>query len=70
MFAKSDKFRKAYYITAALMALVIAAAIVLFFLKKTFGVGLQISTLCIETAAVLVFGGYWCIKSRELRGLG
>lgn len=64
------KFRTAYNITAGLMILVLAAAGVLFLLKKVLGVEFQTSTFWVETAAVWVFAGYWCTKSRELRGLG
>lgn len=64
------EFCKAYNITAILMVLVLAAAGVLYLLDKVLGVGFRTSAFWVETAAVWVFAGYWCTKSRELRGLG
>jgi len=69
-FGTSVEFRTAYNITAGLMIFVLAVAGVLFLLDKFLGVGFRTSTFWIEAAAVWVFAGYWCTKSRELRGLG
>jgi len=69
-FRTPDEFRTAYNITAGLMVLVLAVAGVLLLLDKVWGVGFRTSTFWVETAAVWVFAGYWCVKSRELRGLG
>lgn len=66
----TEEFRTAYNITASLMVLVLVAAGVLFLLKKALNVNIPKSTFWVEAAAVWVFAGYWCVKSRELRGLG
>jgi hypothetical protein len=67
---KTEEFRSAYFFTAFLMGLVLVAAFALLLIDKIWGIGFSTSTFWVEAAAVWVFAGYWCIKSRELGRLG
>jgi hypothetical protein len=66
----ASEYSTAYNITACLMILVLAGALVLYLIDKFWHVQFRYSTFCVETAAVWVFAWYWRLKSRELHGLG
>ncbi|NND96815.1 MAG: hypothetical protein HKN47_05740 [Pirellulaceae bacterium] len=63
-------YRFAYNVTAALMIVVLLVALLLQLVGKVWGITFSSSTFWIEAASVWVFAGYWCVKSRELKGLG
>lgn len=60
------KYATAYNITATLMILVLAIGLAVFLFKREFP---RATLFWLETFAVWVFAGYWCVKTRELRGL-
>ena len=62
-------YRTTYNITACLMVLVLAVAVVLFLLNQFAGITFPTSTFWVEAAAIWVFAWYWGVKSRELSGL-
>ncbi len=63
-------FRSTYNITATLMIVVLVVAALLLLLHKVWSIRIPSATFWIETAAVWIFAGYWCVKSRELGSAG